>query len=96
MRRSERRPADLNLPFGALYPNSGTRGVMSVWVGCDAEICQSDAVRGVLAVGGGREGEDHGGFFVGASGVSFNGGGDRWRFSLRGGDGVVDGLETPR
>lgn len=69
---------------------------MSVWVGSDAEICHSDAVRGVLAVWGGREGENHGGFFVGASGVSFDGGGDSWRFALRGRDGVVEALETPR
>ena len=69
---------------------------MTVWVGSDAEICQSNGVRGVLTVWGGREGEDHGGFLVGASGVSFDGGGDGGRFALRGGDGVVDGLETPR
>ena len=50
---------------------------------------------GVLAVWGGGEGENHGGFFVGAGGVSFNGGGDGWGFALRGGDGVVEGLETP-
>ena len=50
---------------------------------------------GVLAVWGGGEGEDHGGLFVGAGGVFFDGGGDGWRFALRGGDGVVEGLETP-
>ena len=50
---------------------------------------------GVGTVGGGGEGEDHGGLFVGAGGVFFDGGGHDGGFALGGGDGVIEGLETP-
>ena len=95
MRRSKSRPTNLYFAFCALDADRGTGRVVPVWVGGDAEVCESDAVGGVGAVGGGGEGQDHGGFFVGAGGVFFDGGGYGGGFALRGGDGVVEGLETP-
>ena len=47
------------------------------------------------AAGGGGEGEEHGGFFVGACGVFFDGGEDGRGFAVRGGHRVVEGLEAP-
>ena len=50
---------------------------------------------GVGAARGGGEGEEDGGFFVGAGGVSFDGGEDGGGLAVRGWDGVVEGLEAP-
>lgn len=95
MRRAEGWATDLNFALCTLNADSGTGCVVAVWVGSDAEVCESDAVGGVRAVGGGGEGEDHGGFFVSAGGVFFDGGGYGGGFALGGGNGVVEGLETP-
>ena len=95
MRRAESRTRDLDFAFCALNADRGTGCVVPVWVGGDAEVCESNAMGGVRAVGGGGEGEDHGGFLVGAGGVLFDGGGDGGGFAVGGRDGVVEGLETP-
>ena len=95
MCRSKSRSTNLDFALCALDTDSGAGCVVSVWVGSDAEICERDAVSVVRAVGGGGEGEDHGGFFVGAGGVFFDGGCYGGGFAVGGGDGVVEGLETP-
>lgn len=95
MRWPKSRSTNLDFAFSALNADRRAGCVVPIGVGSDAEVCESDAVGGVRAVGGGGEGEDHGGFFVGAGGVFFDGGGYGGGFALGGGDGVVEGLETP-
>lgn len=95
MLRSEGRPRNLNLPFRALDPDRRICGIIPIRIGGDAEIRKGDAVGCLLASGGGGEGEEHGGFFVGACGVFFYGGEDGGGFSLGRGDGVINRLKTP-
>lgn len=100
-RRSRRRPIDLDLAFGALDADGRPGGIPTVRVRRDAEVCERDAVRRMgcraAGVGGGGEGQEDGGVFVGPrGGVFLDGGEDGGRgFAVGGGDGVVEGLEAP-
>lgn len=95
MRGSKRRPIDLNLPLRPLDPNSRFGRLKAIRIRRDAEVCKGDAVGGVLAAGGRGEGQEHGGHFVCAGGVFFDGCDDGGGFAVGGGDGVVEGLEAP-
>ena len=88
----------MDLAFRALDAYSRFSAIEAVRVGGDAEAGESDAVSGVCAVaaGGGGEGEEHGGVFVGAGGGVFvHSGEDGGGFAVGGGDGVVERLEAP-
>ena len=50
---------------------------------------------GMLAAGGGGEGQQDGSVLVGAGAVFFDGCEDGGGFAVGGGDGVVEGLEAP-
>ena len=96
---------DLDFAEGALDPDCGAAGVETVRVGGDAQVCEGYAMSGVRGAvwgaggggaGSGREGEDHGGHFVGRRGVIWcYCGDDGGRFAGWWGQGVVEGLEEP-
>ena len=95
MRRPKRRPIDLNLSLRPLDANSRFGRIEAIRVCRDAEACKGDAVGGVFAAGGRGEGEQDGGVLVSAGAVLFDGCEDGGGFAVRGGDGVVEGLEAP-
>lgn len=96
-RRPVRRVVHLDLALGALDADGGARAAAPVRVGGHAQVRGCDAVGVRRAGGAGWEGEEDGGHLVGARLGVF---GDealdgRRGLALRGGEGVVEGLEDP-